>query len=105
MDHVGTKWLRKSDADHQEEFDFDGETYEPDRDGERLLKQFQQVRRIMLDGQWHYNAELAAAAKGSESGVAARVRDLRKKKFGGYVVQRQYVSKGLWKYRLILPPE
>lgn len=57
----------------------------------------------MHDGEWRNLAELAAEAEaeGSEAGVSARLRDLRKVRFGGYTVNRRYVEGGLWEYQLI----
>jgi hypothetical protein len=79
---------------------FDGETYEPERDRERLGAQLLAVRYLMLDHEWHTLADLARYAGGSEASVSARLRDLRKRRFGGYVIEREYVSRGLWRYRM-----
>jgi putative component of toxin-antitoxin plasmid stabilization module len=32
--------------------------------------------------------------------VSARVRDLRKAKYGAHIVDRRYVGHGVWEYRL-----
>lgn len=32
--------------------------------------------------------------------VSARVRDLRKAKYGSHIVDRRYVGQGVWEYRL-----
>lgn len=80
--------------------DFDGQTYNRERDGARLNKQFEIVKRNMLDGHWHTLAELAEIARASDAAVSARVRDLRKPKFGGYTVDRLYIRKGVWAYRI-----
>lgn len=79
----------------------DGWTYDPSKDHARLSKQLEKVKAIMLDGEWHTLKELADKVNGSEAGVSARARDLRKKKFGGYTIERQRVTGGLWKYRLV----
>ena len=34
-----------------------------------------------------------------EASVSARLRDLRKKRFGSHIITRRYVSDGLWQYR------
>jgi hypothetical protein len=86
--------------------DFDGETYVPERDDdpgsdrERLARQLDCVRREMSDHNWHTLDELAAACHGSEAGVSARIRDLRKPKHGSHVVERRYAGGGLHEYRL-----
>lgn len=81
---------------------FGGETYVPPRDGGRLRAQLIRVRSVMVDGGWHTLAELSAATGDPESSVSARLRDLRKPKHGGHTVDREFVQKGLFRYRLIL---
>jgi hypothetical protein len=58
------------------------------------------VELIMRSGDWFTLAELASYANGSEAGVSARLRDLRQPKHGGYIVERERVSGGLWRYRV-----
>ena len=82
---------------------FDGASYSADRDGTRLAQQMGRVRRVMADGTWHTLAELAAECDAPEASVSARLRDLRKPRFGGYTVERRYVSAGLFEYRLTQP--
>ena len=85
----------------QEEFTFDGGTYDKDRDGSRLSAQIRRVHAFMQDGQWHRLAEIADNCGGTEAGVSARLRDLRKMRFGNHTIEREYVSRGLWHYRLL----
>lgn len=80
--------------------EFDGETIEPARDHDRLRAQLHRVLNVLGDHEWHTLAGIAAMTGDPESSVSARIRDLRKDKFGGYLVERQYVSKGLWQYRI-----
>jgi len=80
--------------------DFDGKTYDAARDQKRLSTNLHRVKLELLDGKWHTIPQLARVTNGSEAGVSARLRDLRKDKFGGYVIDRAYVSQGLWEYRL-----
>jgi hypothetical protein len=54
----------------------------------------------MLPGGWWTLPQLAAATGYPEASISARIRDLRKPKFGGHTVERRHVSKGLWEYRL-----
>lgn len=80
---------------------FDGFTYEPDKDLSRLKGQLLRVTTVMLDGQWHTLRDLAdRAAPGSEASVSARLRDLRKPRFGAWEVERMRVGGGLFAYRL-----
>ena len=81
--------------------DFDGETYEPGRDHERLSRQLDKVLGIMPDWLWHTLREIAEAISQPEASVSARIRDLRKPKFGGWTVERRYASNGGWEYRLL----
>ena len=80
---------------------FDGRTYAHSRDGQRLARQLDAVKAIMLDGKPHTLAELAEIAKGSTASVSARIRDLRKERFGGYQIDRDYLHDGVWEYRLV----
>lgn len=79
---------------------FDGITFSHDRDGPRLNAQLRRVRDLMLDGRWRTLADIAAATGDPEASVSARLRDLRKPKHGGYTVDREYVERGLWRYRI-----
>lgn len=83
---------------------FDGETFDEERDGERLNSQFERVRELMLDGEWRTLEAISTAVGYPTHSVSARLRDLRKPKFGGFAVHREYVSDGLWRYRVLAPP-
>jgi len=78
---------------------FDGSTFQPERDGERLRSQLQRVRDLMIDGQWRTLRQIAHQVGGSEAGVSARLRDLRQGRNGGWIVERRYVERGLFEYR------
>ena len=82
---------------------FDGATIEPAQDTARLAGQLERVKALMLDGRWRTLAQIAAAVEGSEAGVSARLRDLRKPRFGGYQVDRDRLAGGLFTYR-VRPP-
>jgi len=86
---------------------FDGNTYNPNLDHVRLTGLLQKVYKAMSDGNWHRLSELAAHCKGSESSISARIRDLRKDKFGAFQVERKRhdTVKGLWLYRLYIEPQ
>lgn len=84
---------------------FDGETFEAERDGKRLGSQLERVRDAMRDGQWWTLIDLAMECGGSEASVSARLRDLRKPKFGNHIIERQYVKDGLWQYRMVARSE
>lgn len=88
---------------------FDGDTYDSALDGERLLTQLDAVRRLMGAGRWWTLAELVVATtqmigkRATEASVSARLRDLRKSKFGGADVERERAGGGLFRYRLVAP--
>lgn len=79
---------------------FDGKTYSPEHDRDRLSGQLEKVRDYMLEHEWVTLSELAKAVHGSEAGVSARLRDLRKERFGKYIVTHRRVDGGLFEYRV-----
>lgn len=82
--------------------EFDGETYDVARDGFRLSSQLNRVRMVMWDGEWRTLRQIQAACGGSEASISARLRDLRKTRFGAHTVSKRVVegTTGLWEYRL-----
>ena len=89
----------------QRELTFDG----PDltaADNKRLTGQLADVLRVVRDGQWRTLREIANAASGyPEQSVSARLRDLRKDRFGKHQIERRRRQGhvGLWEYRLVTP--
>ena len=86
--------------------EFDGKTYNAKKDKQRLTTLLTLVRNFMSDGLPHTFSEIREGIgnKGSEAGISARLRDLRKKKFGGMTVIRRRrgdPKKGLWEYILV----
>jgi len=80
--------------------DRDGSTYNHDEDYDRLNRQMKDVFRAVADGAWHTPPELEDKTGHSWASISARLRDLRKDKYGGYIVEREYLAKGLWMYRI-----
>ncbi len=80
--------------------DFDGMTYLRDRDGARLNAQLARVLEALKDHDWHTLDALEKVTEAPQASISARIRDLRKAKFGGYRVERRYLHDGLWEYRL-----
>jgi len=76
------------------------ETFDEVRDGGRLFRQCQDVFDAIRGGHWFTLAELSDATGHPQASVSARLRDLRKVKFGGHSIARDYVANGLWRYRL-----
>ena len=84
---------------------FDGRTFEPKVDLKRLKSQQADVARAMADGGWHTLHHLSFRTGHPEASVSARLRDLRKPRWGSNLIQRRRLmsSKGLWEYRLLRP--
>lgn len=80
--------------------DFDGATYERDKDQMRLNAQLWRVCVVIQDRQWYSLAELAEATGDPEASISARLRDLRKPRFGNHTIQRRRRSPGTFEYRL-----
>jgi len=84
--------------------DFDGLTYVRDFDHARLTGQLRRVATLMRDGTWRTLDEIrVATGDRSSASISARLRDLRKTKFGGFNVQRRSRGgriHGLFEYRL-----
>lgn len=89
---------------------FDGATYDPALDHERLSKQLGRVFVVMADGEWRsleaiqrrIRQLISLTCRDSQAGISARLRDLRKRRFGAYPVEsrRNPNNSGLWEYRL-----
>ena len=85
---------------------FDGRTYEPTRDYVRLTGQLERVFEIMKDGRWRSLGGITKLiGSGSEASVSARLRDLRKEKYGAHSVERVNIEQGLFMYRLVINQE
>lgn len=78
---------------------FDGLTYDPALDHERLTVQLNRVKKLMSDGLWRSLETISKATGDKEASVSARLRDLRKPKFGGYQIDRRRFG-GLFEYRM-----
>ena len=89
---------------------FDGRTFEEKFDGPRLRKQLDRVREYMLAifPTWKTLAEISEELeklyqiKYPTQSISARLRDLRKKEFGNYIVKgkrrEDKEHKGIWEY-------
>jgi len=81
---------------------FDGITYDA-RDCERLTGQVGRVFELMRDGKWRSLSQIMHRVRGtSEAGISARIRDLRKEKWGMHTVEHRRLAGGLWEYRLLV---
>ena len=80
---------------------FDGATYDKRLDQARLTGQLLRVFGAMLGGKWWTLEELRGACGGTTQSLSARVRDLRKPRFGAYTIERRRRTAGCWEYRLV----
>ena len=79
--------------------DRDGETFTA-ADRPRLDGQMLRVYEAMSDGKWHRVEDLEESTGDNWASISARVRDLRKQKFGGYNVERRSDGGGVFSYRM-----
>lgn len=84
---------------------FDGDAGIEDlADHERLARQLDKVEHVMIDGRWRTLSELSKLIDAPTPSISARLRDLRKPRFGGYDVQRRQrtmAAKGTYEYRVV----
>jgi hypothetical protein len=78
---------------------FDGRTYLESVDHDRLRNATQRVLVRLLDGEWHDVHSLRAVGGAAYD---SRIRDLRKSRFGGFVIvgERDPDRETLFRYRL-----
>jgi len=90
---------------------FDGDTYDPREDETRLGRQMGACTALMSNYKEWTIAHLARAMSArlgrhvSEASASARIRDLRKERFGSHFVDRTRLDNGLHTYRLLSPAQ
>lgn len=79
---------------------FDGETYHAPQDCKRLTGQLGAVHETMSSGEWLSLNDISIRTGKPEASISARLRDLRKPRFGSHVVNRQRSKRGggTWVY-------
>lgn len=86
--------------------EFDGPTYDPAVDMNRLTNQLGRVYALMADAGWRTLEEIHEATGDPVASISAQLRHLRKPRFGSYLVEKRHrglPSLGLFEYRM-LPP-
>ena len=78
----------------------DGKTFNPATDLHRLNAQAHRVYEFMWARDWVTLAEIARVTGDPEASISARLRDLRKPKFGAFIVDRRRRTQGTWEYKL-----
>ena len=81
---------------------FDGDDIDHARDGERLTGQLLRIWEVIKDGKWYTLTDISIAAKATEASVSAQLRNLRKHRFGGHEIEKEYLDDGLYRYRLTI---
>jgi DNA-binding transcriptional ArsR family regulator len=84
---------------------FHGSDYCPALDYERLTNQINRIEDFMKDGRWRTLDEISYNTGAPQASVSAQLRNLRKIKYGGYVIERRRCGKrenGLFEYRMVL---
>lgn len=84
-----------------------GPAFERPIDRDRILKQHEVIRDWMLKRIWATLAEIESALGYPQASVSAQLRHLRKKQFGGYLVEkRRRIERGFitgtWEYRVMI---
>ena len=88
----------------QDQMQFDGDTFDKNLDENRLRGQWLVVFDLMKDANWRTLREIAQLTGCPEASISARLRDFRKKKFGGHSVDRRRRGiwiDGIWEYQVI----
>jgi len=67
----------------------------------RLNRQQALVWAVLVDHDWHTLRELSERTGCPEASVSARIRDLRKRKYGSHTIERESLGSGLFRYRLL----
>lgn len=82
--------------------DFDGETYEPALDKARLTAQYSRVFETMANGLFYTLKQLEELTKAPQASISARIRDMRKERFGSHTITRRRVEGGTYEYKLTI---
>ena len=81
---------------------FDGDDYNHERDSDRLTGQLLRIFEVVKDSRWRTLKEIALLTGDPEASISAQLRHLRKPRFGSHEVEKQYVDRGLYKYRVLI---
>ena len=84
---------------------FDGDDYVDSRDRQRLKGQMQRVYNCLNDYRW-WTVDDICRVTGDRNGasISAQIRNLRKPKFGAYIIEKEHKGNGLYAFRM-LPQE
>ena len=80
---------------------FNGSDYVADRDDDRLTGQLKRIWRCMRDGTPRSLHEIATITGDPEASISAQLRHLRKPRLGGHTVEKRYIDRGVFVYKVI----
>jgi hypothetical protein len=80
--------------------EFGGESFDARLDGPRLKGQLERTLEVMKDGRWHTLQEVADAVGCTTQSASARIRDLRKPRYGAHHIRRSRIGPAVFAYRL-----
>lgn len=66
----------------------------------RATSQRETVFNVMLSGKWYTLQKLEQLTGYPQASISSRLRDFRKKEFGGHTVKRRNLGNGLYEYKL-----
>ena len=79
---------------------FNGSDYVPARDDARLAAQHSTIKQLMRDRKWRTLGEIEAVTGYPQASISAQLRHLRKKRFGAFIIEKKYLGRGLYAYRM-----
>ncbi len=106
FDKAMTPTFTNEELGRWKDSEFDGVTYEPKFDADRLRGEIARVYRFMkqIRERWWTLKEISYHTGDPEASISARLRDLRKAKFGSHTVNRRRrgdPKRGLFEYQLL----
>ena len=84
---------------------FDGSDYVPERDDARLTGQLLRIVQCMNDSRWRTLPDIERETGAPAASISAQLRHLRKPRFGGHAVNKDYMGNGVWQYQLVMNKE
>lgn len=85
---------------------YSGDSYRPELDDNRLSKQEDRIRDLMMDGKWRTLGEIAQETGDPEASISAQLRHLTKDEHGGYIKNKRHrgsAGSGLFEYQIKKP--
>lgn len=81
---------------------FNGADYKHERDSKRLTSQYNDIFKLMADGEFRSLAKIATLTGHHEASISAQLRHMRKPRFGSHTVDKRHRGNGLYEYQLIV---